>query len=613
MAANLKSLVCFVPFLTAAFALPQERRETAASAVKKYDYVIVGGGLTGLVVANRLSECEDKTVLVIESGEIDTSWATTVPQYANNNNFADMYNITSAPDVNLGNKTYPVSVGKVVGGGSVVNGMAFDRASAADYDAWEALGNDGWGWKSLLYYFKKSTTFTPPSAALVKEFGVTYDASFYGNSGPLQASYPPFDFPDTKTIWKSFRAENMTYPKEGGSGNAVGAYWIPTSLDPKTMTRSHARTAYYDPIKNRPNLKLITGKSVNEIIFDGLTAIGVQYKNADNTLTKVYAKREVIMAAGGIFTPQLLQLSGLGPKSVLQAAGVKVKRDMPAVGANFQDHANVQMFYNLENMSFPNPLSLSTNATYNASAWAEYQSKKTGQYTIAHGNSLAFPSLPQITKDFMTIVNLVKSQKSSSYLPSIYNDKALLAGFEAQKKIIIKMLSGNDAAAGEIPMSPFGLAICALQRPLSRGYIQLNPKDKFGNPVVQFNTFSNPADKAIIMAMIKFTRNHWARKELAAFNPAELVPGATAQSDDQVLSALIAGGAINPSFAHPSGSCAMMPEEKGGVVGSDLLVYGVENLSIVDASILPLLPATHIQATMYAVAEKAADLIKARA
>ncbi|KAF2473380.1 alcohol oxidase [Lindgomyces ingoldianus] len=615
MAANIKTLLCFGSLLSTALALPQSRRDTEASSVKeqKYDYIIVGGGLTGLVVANRLSELRDRTVLVIENGYIDDSLTTKVPNLANSLNSADMYSITSAPDPNLGNATYPVQVGNVVGGGSVVNGMAFDRASAADYDAWEELGNPGWGWDSLLYYFKKSTTFTPPLKSLAKEFGMTYDENYYGKTGPLQASYPPFDFPDTKTIWSSFRAEKITFPKEGGSGDGVGAYWIPTALDPKTMTRSHARTAYYDPVKTRSNLKLVTGQTVNEILFNGLTATGVQFvSRADKTVTKAYAKREVIMAAGGVFTPQLLQLSGLGPKSVLQAAGVKVKRDMPSIGANFQDHANVQMFYNLDNMSFPNPLSLSTNATYNASAWQEYLTKKTGQYTIAHGNSLAFLSLPQLTTNYKTIVNQLKGQKTADFLPPIYSNKALLKGFEAQKSIITDMLSGNDAAAGEIPMSPFGLAISALQRPLSRGTIQLNPKDKYGNPVITFNTFQNPVDKAIIMAMIKFTRNHWARKELAGFAPLELVPGATAQTDDQIIKALVASGAILPTFAHPACTCAMMPEDKGGVVGSDLLVYGVDNLSVVDASILPLLPATHIQATMYAVAEKAADLIKAR-
>ncbi|KAF2006843.1 GMC oxidoreductase [Amniculicola lignicola CBS 123094] len=612
---TVKTIAFFASVLSTASALPREKRDTAAAGCKgkTYDYVVVGGGLTGLVVANRLSENKDRTVLVIENGEIDNTLSTQVPQFANNNNYPLMYNITSAPDPKLGNKPYSVLVGNVVGGGSLVNGMAFDRASAADYDAWEELGNEGWGWNSLLYYFKKSTTFTPPNAALAKEFGMTWDASAYGKSGPIDASYPPFDYPDTKKIWASFRAEGVPLPKEHASGKAVGAFWIPTALNPKTMTRSEARRSYHDPASKRSNYKLLTGQTVNEILFDGLTAKGVQFvSRKDKSVTKVYARREVILAAGAIFTPQLLQLSGIGPKAALTAAGVKVKKDAPAVGANFQDHPNVNMFFDLKNTSFPGPLTLSTNATYNATSWLEYQTKKTGPYTAAHGSSLSFLSLQQITKDYKTIVAAIKAQKSADFLPSVYANKALLKGFEAQKAITAKLLSGNDAAAGEFPMSPFGLAISALQRPLSRGSITLDPKNKYGNPVVQYNTFQNPVDKTIILAMIRWTRKHWAGKELAVFSPTELAPGIQAQSDDDLMKALIAGGSVAPSFAHPSGSCSMLPESSGGCVSDELLVYGVNSLSVVDASILPLIPATHIQATMYAVAEKAADLIKAR-
>lgn len=209
----------------------------------------------------------------------------------------------------------------------MVNGMAFDRASAADYNAWEQLGNAGWNWASLLYYFKKSTTLTPPKADNVRDFGTTYDASAYGN-GPVQASFPNFEYPDMKDIWASWKAAGVPLPKEHALGNAVGAYWIPTSLRADTQTRSHAKNAYYDPVKSRSNLVLITGKTVNEILFSqglltGYTANGVQFKSrSDGSVKKVYARREVILAAGAVFTPQLLQLSGIGPRSVLSAAGI---------------------------------------------------------------------------------------------------------------------------------------------------------------------------------------------------------------------------------------------------------------------------------------------------
>lgn len=527
-----------------------------------------------------------------------------------------MYDITSAPSVNIGGQTKPVWVGNVVGGGSVVNGMAFDRASAADYDVWEQLGNNGWGWNSLLPYFKKSTTFTPPTDANVKAWGTTYDASFYGTDGPIQASFPNFEYPDITTIWAAYKAQGVPLPKEHASGNAVGAYWIPTSLQPKTQTRSDARNGYYDPVKSRSNLILATGKTVNEVLFDqgfltGYKAKGVQYvSRSDKSVKQVYASREVIMAAGSVFTPQLLQLSGLGPRDVLNAAGVRVKKDMPAVGANMQDHPNINMQFDLKNLAKPNPLS-GLDPAFNASAWAQYDKNRTGPVTQAHGSSLAFLSLQTVTDKYESIVSSIKSQNARSYLPSVYADSKLLAGFNKQRDIITNLHLRADAAVAEFPMVAFGLAIGALQRPLSRGTITINPSNKYGAPVVQWNTFQNPIDRQIIVEMVRWLRQHWARPELKKFEPIEIVPG-TGKTEDEIIDALIQTKSLEASFAHMSGSCSMMPEAYGGVVGSDLLVYGVKQLSIVDGSIIPLVPATHLQATMYAVAEKAADLIKAR-
>jgi choline dehydrogenase-like flavoprotein len=531
-----------------------------------------------------------------------------------------MYDITSAPDTQTGGKTYPVYVGNVVGGGSVVNGMAFDRASAADYDAWELLGNPGWNWNSLLSYFKKSTTFTPPSEANRQKFGITYDASYYGTNGPVQASYPNFEYDDTKNIWAAFKAEGVPLPREHAAGSAVGAFWIPTALRPDTQTRSSAENAYYSPVKSRSNLVLATGKKVNEILFDqGLLSLlppkakGVQYvSNADGTTGKVYATREVILAAGSVFTPQLLQLSGIGPRDILQAAGVKVKRDLSAVGANMQDHPNANVMFDLKNLAPVNVFS-GQDPAYNATAWKDYQTQKTGPLTQAHGSSLAFLSLSSITDRASQIVQTIKAQNILSFVPAIYGkDQNLQRGMLKQRDIIANLHASLNAAVGEIPMTPFGLAISALQRPLSRGSINIDPKNKYGNPVVQFNTFSNPVDRQILVEMVRWTRKHWARKELAMYSPVEISPGAQFQTDDEIINALIQQNGLGASFAHMSGTCSMMPELLGGCVGSDLMVYGTQRLSVVDASIIPLVPATHLQATMYAVAEKAADIIKAR-
>ncbi|KAF2448079.1 GMC oxidoreductase [Karstenula rhodostoma CBS 690.94] len=362
-----------------------------------------------------------------------------------------MYNITSAPNVNIGGQIKSVWVGNVVGGGSVVNGMAFDRASAADYDAWEQLGNNGWVWNNLLPYFKKSTTFTPPSAENVKAWGTTYDVSYYGATGPIQASFPEFEYPAITTIWATYKAQGVLLPEEHALGNSVGAYWTPTALRPKAQTRSDAKNCYHDPVESRSNLVLATGKTVNEILFDqglltGYKAKGVRYvSRKDNSVQQVYASKEVIVAAGSVFTPHLLQLSGIGPKDVLNAAGVR-------------------------NMATPNPLS-GLDPAFNASAWAQYNANRTGPITQAHGSSLGFLSLQTISDNYQSIISTIKNQNARTYLPSVYADSKLLAGFNKQRDTIADLHSRTDAAVAEFPTVAFGVAISSLQRLLSRGTV----------------------------------------------------------------------------------------------------------------------------------------------
>jgi choline dehydrogenase-like flavoprotein len=251
---------------------------------------------------------------------------------------AAMYDIWSAPIPNLGNKSYIVSVGNVVGGGSYVNGMQFDRGSNADYDAWAELGNEGWGWSGLEPYFKKSNNFQAPSEETTEEFGITYDEDAYGN-GPLKVSISDYQFPDMNAIYHSWDGVDIPHPKEGFN-DPVGVYWTPNSINKKTATRSTSRSAYYDPIARRQNLKLLTNTHVDEITFEKnsvgeLVATGVKYTpRGTKNQTRVFAAREVILAAGSVFTPHLLMYSGIGPKDVLVAANITVKK----VAENSRQH-----------------------------------------------------------------------------------------------------------------------------------------------------------------------------------------------------------------------------------------------------------------------------------
>ncbi|KAF2011512.1 GMC oxidoreductase [Aaosphaeria arxii CBS 175.79] len=613
----------FVQLLGLTTALPSQdvvSREELQAAKDTYDYVIVGGGITGLIVANRLSEDKKKSVLVIEAGRADDNPNIRMPYgatYALNTSLL-WPNYVSEPETQLANKTWNVRVAEVLGGGSVVNGMVYDRGSAADYNAWEALGNKGWGWNGMLPFFKKGTEYIPAPASTTKEFNITWDPKAYGN-GPLKIGVSDFQYPDIKDYFAAFKGAGAHRPLDGNNGEAYGASWFPNTMNPHTGERSHARNSYYDPVASRSNLNLLLETVANELVFDTgkkLTARGVKITNKVTGATKtVYAKKEVVLAAGSVNTVKLLQLSGIGPKSTLEAAGIKVKLAHDGVGANFQDHPYTFLGFSISNMSKPNPTSLATDPAFNASAWAEYTANKTGPLTQARGNALAFIPLPQVApQNYRNLADQIKKLKSAQHLPALYqNSKKLLKGVDAQRKVLAGLYQNDKAGIVEYPVPAAGSGVLvSIQKPLSRGVISINPANPQGPPKILYNALTNPIDKSVMAACVRYIRTVWARPELKKFSPVETSPGAQYTTDEELINKMVELGSIWPTLSHPSGSCAMMPEDMGGCVSDELLFYGVKQLSIVDASILPLVPSQHIQSTMYGVGEKAADIIRKR-
>jgi hypothetical protein len=272
------------------------------------------------------------------------------------------------------------------------------------------------------------------------------------------------------------------------------------------------------------------------------------------------------------------------------------------------------------NNTFPAPNLFLFNQTFNQEAISLYLNNLTGPYTKAQGSSAGFLTLDMITKKATSMITSLVTQNPTDYLPPIYKKSAqLVAGFLAQRTILAAQIKLGTVAVLELPFSGAGSAPNALQKPLSRGTIALNPSNPHGEPIVTHYAFSNPFDKAQLGASVGFTRKVMGSDSLAYMYPVETSPGPAAQTDDQIFNTLLTqispfgSPALAPTFAHPSCSCPMMPQALGGVVDPTLQVYGTKKLSIVDCSIIPIIPAAHLQATMYAVAEKAADLIKARA
>ncbi|KAK6833332.1 hypothetical protein PG987_008026 [Apiospora arundinis] len=408
----------------------QPRYINDSSLVKDaYDYVIVGGGTSGLTVADRLSEDGKVTVLVIENGPIPDSAAVTEVR-GGFGGFSSpyFYRIQSVPQPELHNVSYPVLIGNAVGGSSAVNAMMTVRGTSEDYDRWGQLYRGGgsgraspWGWDGLLPYFKKALTFTEPGPAVKDAVNITYDPAYWGNTSTVYAGWPSFQYPGLVPQIEAFRdLPGIEFPPDSGAGRA-GVYWFPTFMDPRKVQRSYARTGHYDGI-NRTSYDLVYNSKVTKIQIEDLTANGVSFqttvKNATR-LAKVKAKKEVILAAGAVHTPQLLQLSGVGPKALLDEAGIPMVVNLPGVGQNFQDHPMLGIAIALRNFTVhPSPMDLITNRNFSDWAQEVWDKNRTGPYSIGIGNVAAWLGMPAISPErHETIASKLEAQDHAAYLP----------------------------------------------------------------------------------------------------------------------------------------------------------------------------------------------------
>lgn len=415
-------------------------------------------------------------------------------------------------------------------------------------------------------------------------------------------------------IKDAFTELDVPFVEEHARGNAVGHFWFPSSINAETASRSSSLYNYYDGAANRTNLHLVPMHQVTEITFDdNLAATGVKALNREENRTLSFtASKEVVLAAGAVFTPQILQLSGIGPKDVLDAAGVDTKLAFPAVGSNFQDHPVAFLSWNITS-SFPNPTTLATNATFFEEARELYFNEFTGPLTKAQSSYVGFLSIQSVAEDAEALLDEAEAIPVADFLPEVYHsDDRLVAGYKAQRDVLLKAMRAGDVAVLELPITGGGALPNAWQKPLSRGTVHLNATNPAGVPIVLHNSLAHPFDRKGLFESVKFTRRMVATESFRSLNPVEVTPGPDYTEIDETIDSLIELGSLTPTFSHPSCSCPMMPEELGGVVDSELKVYGTSKLSIVDASILPVIPAAHLQATMYTVAEKAADIIKAR-
>ncbi|KAI1475594.1 putative GMC oxidoreductase [Daldinia eschscholtzii] len=584
----------------------------ALSLLDSYDYIIVGAGIGGLVVANRLSENASVSVLVIESGEIDDrAEDISIP---GNIGLEDPrryeVKLEMTPQEFLDGETRVFTQGNVVGGSTIVNGLVWTRGSVADFDAWEHLGNPGWGWMGLLPYFRKSENYSKQiNNKPTRNIPMTTQPAIdeHGLHGPVEVGYPKYFYNQSHNFLSGIQKLGIPVNEDPNSGNATGACIVPSSMMAKNQSRSDARTAYLDPVLERPNLHLITGHAVTRILY------GKGGKNSSSStsipsvpglrITGIEAttcKKEVILAAGSIFSPVLLQISGIGPAKLLKSLGVDVAIDLPGVGSNLQDHPTLEPVYDYSSPDVFSAWDI-VGSTRDA-VREEYLANRTGPWTAPMVNAIALPALSWITERVQEVLDDAANAKST--LPSSY-DATLHEGYAAQKTELLSLLARTDTPAYEVMSTSWGqLAISAMQ-PFSRGTVLANSSSIFENsqPIIDPRFCSHPIDCELLLIGLEFNNRLIQTPPMAALKPTPPPGFGIEEAQNKTALDETMRRKITTGF-HLSGTTSMLPLAYGGVVDPSLRVYGTRNLRIVDAGVIPLIPGAHIQAAIYAIGEK---------
>ena len=523
-----------------------------------YDYIIVGAGSAGCVLANRLSEDPSTSVLLIEAGGRDSSLNIKIPAAFPNQFHTKLdWDFATEPEPHVDNRSLYVPRGRSLGGSSSMNAMLYVRGRPFDYDGWEAQGAPGWGYQDVLPYFRKS------------ERNARGASEFHGGDGPLCVSEQRSPRPMDVRLLEASAAAGIPRIADYNGPEQDGASMF--QVTQQNGRRWSTADAFLKPVLKRPNLEVRTKATVLGVDLDGGRAVGIRLKKGRGAPEAVRAQREVILSAGAIGSPQILLLSGIGPAADLRAVGVPVVHDLPGVGRNLQDHPFVTLLWEVNDQQ----------TMYGAD-----KPPKLAEWLLRRSGPLS-----------STVAEVVAFVRTRGGLPA--PDIQLHMGAVYFEDHGAEEYEGHCMTIGPTLVSP-----------QARGQVWLRSADPTDKPRIITNTLGPSDDLASLIAGMKLAREIASHSPIKETVVKELKPGPDAIDDEQLAANLRQRLML---IYHPVGTCRMSDAGEGAVVDSQLRVRGLEGLRVVDASIMPIIPGGNTNAPTIMIAEKAADLIRGRA